>query len=241
MSQFDSAKLEDLVAHYKQLEQLKSNGVSCHRFYAWNLCYEAFGEFYDKDTAPTTKKEKDLLALHLGTYLVSLGMYRGSTFNLHYNYSIHRAVITLLFSPEAIALRKNNHDLEYLKAHAKDIKKLYDEIYNKYAELFHHTWKDIMDLTVDAKDRKASSILITEVLLGTICCLPAYDNYLKKGLEISEIAHNLSSTTIEKCVTDLLVFFETNITEEVYTTTYKADYPIMKLLDIAFWKLGSEK
>lgn len=241
MSQFDATKLEDLVAYYKQLEQLKSNGVPCHRFYSWNLCYEAFGEFYKKNTTPTTKKEKDLLALHLGSYLVTLGMYRGSTFNLHYNYSIHRSVITLLFSPEAQELRKNNHDLEYLKTHTKDIKKLYDEVYNKYAELFHHTWKDIMDLTVDAKDRKASSILITEVLLGTIGCLPAYDTYLKKGLEISEIAHNISSTTIEKCTTDLLAFFEKNITDEVYQATYKADYPIMKLLDIAFWKLGSEK
>lgn len=238
MSLFDNEKFSELIAQFQQLEKLESNGVLCHRFRSWTLCYEVFGEFYKKDNPTINKKDKDLLALHLGMYLASLGMYRGATFNIHYNYTIHRSIISLLFSKEAQELRKNNHDLEYLKIHSKDIKKLYDEITIKYSELLNHTWKDVLKLTADAKDRKATSILISEVLLGTLGCIPAYDNYLKKGLEISKLTSNLSNNNIEQCISELSTFFETNITNEVYQTTYQKAYPIMKLLDIYFWKLG---
>ena len=234
-------RFEEIIKEYLALENLEHDTHQYHRFYSWNVCYEAFGEFYEKNTTPATKKDKDFLALHLGMFLASWGMYRGSTFNLHYNYTIHRPIIKILFSPEAQELRKNNHDLEYLKKHAKDIKKLYNEIAVKYNDFLEKTWKDIKDIPEEAKDKEASTTLITKILLGTVGCIPAYDTYLQEGLKISEIDHsNLTSDNVEECVADLLEFFKVHMPAEVYKTTYEKDYPIMKLLDMYFWKIGEE-
>ena len=66
---------------------------SFNRFNSWSHCYNAFDDF---------NKSEDLLALHLGFYLASWGMYRGSTGLLQKDYQIHI---------EAVSIIKNYNDL----------------------------------------------------------------------------------------------------------------------------------
>ena len=53
---------------------------SFHRFNSWNNCYSFFQNKYFKYNSDDDYDDR--AALHLGFYLASWGMYRGSTFLL---------------------------------------------------------------------------------------------------------------------------------------------------------------
>ena len=59
------------------------------RYKSWEYCYKIFGEKQNK-IAPETI---DLLCLHLGFYLASWGMYRGSSFLLQKDYKVHKDAV----------------------------------------------------------------------------------------------------------------------------------------------------
>ena len=85
-----------------------------------------------------------------------------------------------------------------------------------------------------------SDILITKVLLGTMGCLPAYDEYFKKGVSNCNITtQQLSKTSIK----GLLNYYEKNkyeleIVRNTISQERQIEYPQMKIIDMAFWQLG---
>ena len=60
-----------------------------HRYCSWEHCY---AQFYEARQNPE-KPNVDNLSLHLAFYLASWGMYRGSSFLLQYDYTIHTFVV----------------------------------------------------------------------------------------------------------------------------------------------------
>ena len=60
-----------------------------HRYRSWEHCY---AQFYEARQNPE-KDNVDNLSLHLAFYLASWGMYRGSSFLLQYDYTIHTSVV----------------------------------------------------------------------------------------------------------------------------------------------------
>ena len=58
-----------------------------NRYESWKHCYEAFED---------VSKDNDYLALHLGFYLASWGMYRGSTGLLQKDYKIHVGAVAII-------------------------------------------------------------------------------------------------------------------------------------------------
>jgi hypothetical protein len=92
--------------------------------------------------------DDDALSLHLAFFLASWGMYRGSSFLLQKDYTIHRPVVRLLRSPELRILRGATTPI--LKRHFEKILYLQNEISNAYvAELEHSNW-------VNGKRRKVA-------------------------------------------------------------------------------------
>jgi hypothetical protein len=67
-----------------------------HRFLSWEHCYDEFGKVFSGIHTAITNADKDLLALHLATYLASWGMYRGSSFLLQVDYKVHVPVVELI-------------------------------------------------------------------------------------------------------------------------------------------------
>ena len=67
-----------------------------HRYRSWEHCY---AQFYETRQNPE-KANVDNLSLHLAFYLASWGMYRGSSFLLQYDYTIHTSVVKEILKPE---------------------------------------------------------------------------------------------------------------------------------------------
>lgn len=60
------------------------------RFYSWRYCYDRFNSNMDDCSE---EDRTDYLALNLAFYLASWGMYRGSSFLLQYDYTIHKKAV----------------------------------------------------------------------------------------------------------------------------------------------------
>jgi len=185
-----------------------------HRFNSWGTCFDFFHNKYFIDQG-----DEDTAALHLGFYLASWGMYRGSTFLLQNDYTLHIGVVKILKKYYSDGI-----DINY-----DTMKKISDEITAYYEKHAHTNGK---------KNNTASSTLITKILLGTLGCIPAYDRFFVNGLAIQN--KNDKNSKLEKRFNDkslkaLERFYETHKEE---FKTFEDKYPKMKLLDMYFWKLG---
>ncbi|MDX4012620.1 hypothetical protein Q6A86_06420 [Aliarcobacter skirrowii] len=186
-----------------------------HRFNSWKKCYQYFQEIYLKNSG-----DDDTAALHLGFYLASWGMYRGSTFLLQNDYTIHKEVVQIIKKYSS----KDIFDFEIIEMLEKEIIKYYKGNAHKNSK----------------NSNLATSTLITKILLGTLGNTPAYDRYFLEGISIYNkqnpnkiIKNNFSKESIEK----LNVFYEQNRDEFL---EFEEKFPKMKLLDMYFWKIGFE-
>src|SRR5687768_10268886 len=65
------------------------------RYRSWEHCYRFFRQF----ATPGVVIDRQTAALQLAFYLASWGMYRGSSFLLQYDYTVHLAVVDRLAQP----------------------------------------------------------------------------------------------------------------------------------------------
>jgi hypothetical protein len=194
-----------------------------HRYRSWEHCYHFFREVTPSGIAG----QRQNAALHLGFYLASWGMYRGSSFLLQRAYTAHLGVVDCLASPRFAPLWER-------------------EFGGEEADV------ELVPVTLDAADeiRKAYSqfgepteTLVTKVLLGTFGCLPACDQYFIAGFSGAGLGYSYLNA---KLVRKLLAFSSEHLTELRREQATIRDhsgvhYPLMKLVDMYFWQLGYEK
>lgn len=185
-----------------------------HRFNSWRNCYQYFQDIYFKEE----KDNADTAALHLGFYLASWGMYRGSTFLLQNDYKIHIEIVRII--------------KEYYSKDIFDFDNI-EKIKNKIIQHYKHNAHKNSN-----KNSEATDTLITKILLGTLGNVPAYDRYFLDG--ILKYNKQNSNNKIEKkfsakSIENLNEFFENNYNE---FKEFENKFPKMKLLDMYFWKLG---
>ena len=70
---------------------------------SWSICFEEF-----KKARKQSNPNYDLLALHLGFYLASWGMYRGSSFLKALDYKIHYPAIKMMLEQQYDVLLEIN-------------------------------------------------------------------------------------------------------------------------------------
>jgi hypothetical protein len=193
-----------------------------HRYRSWEHCYGFFREAQPSGIAA----QRQLAALHLGFYLASWGMYRGSTFLLQRAYTVHLGVVDCIGSQRFAPLWQREFGAE-----AKDIEltplileaaKAIGSAYSQFGE--------------------ATETLVTKVLLGTFGCLPACDQYFIAGFRSAGLGYSyLNAKFVEK----VLAFSREHLSEfrreqETIKGHSGAHYPLMKLVDMYFWQLGYE-
>jgi len=201
----------------KVLSKISNWANSSNKFdrgHSWNYCYEHFQKFYKLPTK--TNADIDLAALNLWAYLASWGMMRGSSFlGQECNYKVLINVVHVLidkkYSSLWLSTCYNNEDFSTLSRElALDIKK----------ELLPYcsrgTFKD--------------DTLTTKIILGTCCCLPAFDIYFKNGMKNNGLQQSLSISTIKQIVNF--------INEPANLTLHSIGYPIMRALDAYFFCEG---
>ena len=86
-----------------------------------------------------------------------------------------------------------------------------------------------------------SATLVTKILMGTLVCVPSYDEYFVKGIKKKEVARGTFNL---KSITELAEFYKGNydefelVRQKLWVKDIK--YPQMKLLDMGFWQIGKE-
>ena len=211
---------------FKEIE--KSDKSEYHRGKSWEHCYIFFRNY--KKFGSDTLME-DYAALHLGFFLASWGMLRGSSFLLQKDYRYFLPVVRVLIKDQYKVL----WNVGYLNLNKNQESEIIDILFwlkDDICKVMTHNNPD---------GRKPTDLLITKIIMATMGCVPAYDQYFKAGLKRRGIKNNFS----KKAFIDLLNFSRKKL-EKLYIkkqpikgTNY--NYPTVKLIDLYFWLLGSQK
>lgn len=185
------------------------------RYFSWKHCFDAFEDI---------NANEDFLALHLGFYLASWGMYRASSILLQKDYTIHK---------EAVRIVNRYHANLYRVAAppSKEISAIYGELESVYA--------------IDG--RTPSDTLITKIMLGTLGCFPAFDRFFKAGARRVRFGANVclpysvSQNNIGEKAEILLEYYRANkdyFEKCAAHTSDLANCTPMKFLDLGIWCVG---
>jgi hypothetical protein len=200
-----------------------------HRYRSWEHCYSYFRHLTEQDLATN----REYAALQLAFYLASWGMYRGSSFLLQHDYTVHRSVVEVLVNPRFEMLKNptfgtGTGDLQLVPL-VLELVATVKEAYVPFAR------------RVGSGD--PTDTLATKVILGTVGCLPACDRYFIDGFKSQGFQYsNLNRKSISKIVD----FSQANAPEllsqqALLQETSGFRYPVMKLVDMYFWQLGYER
>jgi hypothetical protein len=196
------------------------------RYRSWEHC---FGYFQDRRAI-----DKDTAALNLAFYLASWGMYRGSSGLLQKDYKIHTSAVEKLFDPQYEAL----WDLDFDDA-SRD--RTTANLIVSLSAALRATYPE--QLTKDDGMRKhfpTTDTLITKILLGTVGCSPACDNFFIRGFrsknrEYSQFNQDFLCEVFQFCRAQKEALLQSQ--REIYSKSC-VSYPMMKLVDMYFWEIG---
>lgn len=98
---------------------------------------------------------------------------------------------------------------------------------------------NINDINGVEKKPGVTDKLVTKIMLGTMCCTPAYDTYFVLGLKKTGFEY----TNFDKqSIIDILSFCRDHETELIKNQKIickeTIKYPMMKLIDMYFWQKG---
>jgi hypothetical protein len=165
-------------------------------------------------------------------YLASWGMYRGSSFLLWKDYLIHKEIVEKILQ---------NRDLQQL-----DYSSIKDVELEKVMEI--STWikdwykNNINKVNGRTKQVNATDTLVTKIMLGTLGCVPAYDQYFIYGMRQRNIACSQFSLHSLRRIVDYYYEHKTQFDKAQNTINQNGHvrYPTMKLIDMYFWEIGFE-
>lgn len=206
-----------------------------HRYRSWEHCYKHF------QAANSCKAQEDALqlaCLHLGFYLASWGMYRGSSFLLQKDYLVHGPAVRCILNPAHGSLW--NCDARILRGDTSFATDVYD-LANTIKYVYLAEFKKSRDDRRDKCTADLSDTLVTKVLLGTMGCCPAYDEYFVKGVTGTINPARFGIRSLKA----VIAFVGDNRTEllavqkELAVGSNGVRYPLMKLVDMGFWQKGN--
>lgn len=232
-------------------------GAEAHRFKTWEYCYKYFKE--NREKLQISKELPNEALLIFSFYLASWGMYRGSSFLLSLDHTIHVDILQELLKSDYDVLTTDISDLEAegenyfitMLMQAKDkISNTYnpirEKVYNKN-RLFHEKIGKPFKKK-EAPRSEISNILASKILLGIFGCIPAYDTLFKQGIkEVFSKGENgrypISQNFNKGSIRQIIECYRQN-KELFYEQRYflKIDgstpYPTMKKIDMLFWIEG---
>lgn len=214
-----------------------------HSNKSWEHCY-LFFQKYAKMGESEQGALLETACLHLGFFLASWGMYRGSTFVIWKDYKIFEGVLEALTDSEFRELWNARFYKDLLCSNAvitaknKEIERVFalSRIIKESLEP-HST---ISKLNGERKTLRVTDTLVTKIMLGTMGCVAAYDTYFKKGLSELNIEGH---TSFKKSFASVLEFCRGHLDEieEVRRRIPELSYyPLVKIVDMYFVVRGLE-
>jgi hypothetical protein len=153
-------------------------------------------------------------------------MYRGSSFLLQRDYTVHKPTIEALIS-ERFALL---WDVE-IGANPTD---------EEYADLILQAAGAVR--SAYEPFGAASDTLVTKVLLGTLACLPACDRFFIDGFKRTGHPYSYVNAPFVRRMVSFCTEFAGELRQEQsrIASVSGTHYPLMKLADMYFWQIGFE-
>jgi hypothetical protein len=215
--QMDHSDIPERIAAYFGRISAQPN----HRYRSWEHCFRFFR------AGPTEiGSNLDVAALQLGFYLASWGMYRGSSFLLQRDYSVHKATVQALCSNSFAALWE--HEIETNASN------------EQHADLILQAARAVRGSYQPFGN--ASDTLVSKVLLGTVGCLPACDRFFIDGFKRSGNKYSYLNARFVRRMIAFCIQRRCELQEERLriASASGVDYPLMKLADMYFWQVGFE-
>lgn len=184
------------------------NNQEFQRYNSWNHCYTAFGN---------ASLDNETLALHLGFYLASWGMYRGSSKLLERDYKVHTGVVEII---KKYFYLRNNETKTLTIDSLEIILRLIIEL-SKYYKKSHNV--------------TPTDTLLSKIVLGTLGCLPVFDRFFIDGVKDQGFYF---STLKRKSLICLFDYYAEKRKEIEKIKRKYPQYPAMKLIDMYFWQIG---
>ena len=224
------AKSSYRVVDQKKVAEAIQSGYECydsmvkdphHRYLSWEYCHEAFR----LNRRPQIDATIDYLCLHLAWYLASWGMLRNS-FLMQKDYKIHADVVRLIYQPEWDDLWDISPEKLSQEYYADRIMRLSERITENY---------------VASGAGIPTDTLLTKILLGTVGCAPAYDQFFKKGLSDTGAASQVFSTKSIRTLGNLYLAYESEFEKLRKYCSSRIEYPAVKILDMCFFEYGFQR
>lgn len=137
------------------------------RFTSFDYCYNYFQNHRHNPTGLASAENLETSCLHLGFYLASWGMYRGSSTLLKRSLAYLRPVV---------------EELSLLKPSTWEVDA------DSYASGSIGTVLDTADRIRRAFPAAVTDTLVTKILLGTLGSVPAFDSFFKRGFRVSGLS-----------------------------------------------------
>ena len=186
----------------------------------WEYCHVAFSDLKGKEL---TQEAVDRLCLQLEAYLAIWGMFRNS-FLRDYCHKVHEAAIRELYDSKWEEL----WDIDYLNM---DVEKagLIEELSKKLSKIYKPYLKP--------GATKLTDTLVTKILLGTLACIPAFDQYFVSAMKICNGKAAFDETSIME-LAELYVSYSDEFCALKAFCGAAHDYPSAKLIDMCFIEYG---
>ena len=227
------------------------------RYRSWEHCHKAFLDGKDSFLKPDLPEEDrnriiDHLALHLAFYLASWGMYRGSSFLLQRDYKTHLKAVEIIMPPytDPDIAKLWDYDPEVL-----GIERANDLLFKKGG--IYWQIRDAYSSNDVSGEGVPSETLITKILMGTFGCVPAFDRFLKRGIQdflskhgkiisfknqtykLTQSLETGSPGTASESFKALALFADKE-RNQLSIEGSEPEYPLMKCVDMYFWETGYE-
>ena len=178
------------------------------------------------------ENKRNLITLHLYSYLASWGMLRNS-FLMQKDYLFSRPIVDILCQDKYDELLDFNPFVTTLGRSIGLILELVDEIRGYYVGKTYY-------LEGNKKPQRIENVtdtLVSKIILGTFGCTVAYDRYVKAGLS----SFNMSQSISRYSINEICRFAKSN-EEQIKEQLDKLNefYTPMKIIDMYFFEKGLE-
>ncbi len=213
------------------LEIEKSHKNKYHRGMSWEHCYLYFKNYKNINT----NEQLDHASLHLGFFMASWGMLRGSSFLLQKDYRFYTSIVEHLINPKYDSL----WHIDFLTS--------YDE---KDVDLLFELKTDLENVIAKNNEIDGDNnihrlhLIITKIIMATMGCIPAYDRYYKEGFKkFYNINVDFNKKSFLKMID--IINNDNNLKEglnhKCLLKNSYYEYPKMKIIDLHFWLAGLNK
>ncbi|KKM96157.1 hypothetical protein LCGC14_1180920 [marine sediment metagenome] len=219
-----------IIAIKDNLKQYMDERKPYSRYTSYDYCFNYFHSFLESNKIKmlTSDKNLKLSCLHLGFYLASWGMYRGSGWLLQTSVKIFEPLIGNISN-----LEESYWKIDVDSYSNKNNIHLLIEI----SEIIKHSFQKVNP------DFIPSDTLVTKIMTGIFGSVPAYDNYFNIGL------FSKQSCTFSKDSLDFIIKFyesyrKTIDSFKIYTLDYDTSritdnlYSKAKIIDMVCWIEG---